>query len=312
MLSELKEWDEFMQTLDLGSGTGASGQIKDVTTATFMQDVIEASRQAPVIVDFWAPWCSPCKQLAPLLEKAVASHAGKVTLAKVNVDENQAIAGQLQIQSLPTVYAFADGRPVDGFLGVQSESEIKAFVDRLVGTSEADELADVIDSAEKALEAGDIQDAAEAFAAVLQIEQSNPDAIAGLASCYLKSGDSDRAEQTLKLVPESARHGTKVARVLAALELAKSSETAGDLSDLEGKLAAHPTDHQARLDLAKALASKGRKEDAVNHLLEIVRKDRAWNDEAARKQLVQFFDAWGPKDPATLEGRRKLSSILFS
>ena len=301
----------------LGNKSGAAAApagdiIKDATTATFAKDVLEPSRSTPVIVDFWAPWCEPCKQLTPILEKVVRSHAGKVKLVKVNVDQNQALAGQLRVQSLPTVYAFRDGRPLDGFMGVQPESAVKAFVDRLLGDEGAEDLAAALAAGEKALEAKDLQGAAEIYAAILQEDPQNAAALAGLAQCYIKSGDTARAEQTIALVPPDKRDAAPVASVRAALELARTAATAGDVGKLEAKVQAAPGDHQARLDLAIALAATGKKSEALDQLLDIFRRDRKWNEEAARKQLVQFFDAWGPKDPATLEGRRRLSSLMFS
>jgi putative thioredoxin len=291
---------------------GVSDVIKDATTATFAKDVIEASRTAPVLVDFWAPWCGPCKQLTPLIEKVVRAQNGKVKLVKINIDENQTLANQLRIQSIPTVYAFRDGRPLDGFQGAQPESAIKAFVDRLLGEEAAMDAAQAIEAADKALEAGDLQGAAEVYAAVLQQDAQNVGALAGLAKCYLKSGDIARAEQTLGLVPPDKRDSGPVASVRAALDLAKLAPKAGDTTKLGAKVAAEPANHQARIDYAMALAAGGKKAEALDQLLEAVRRDRKWNEEAARKQLVQLFDAWGPKDPATLDGRRRLSSILFS
>lgn len=303
--------------MDLGLGKGAPAGadadiIKNATTATFAKDVIEASKSAIVLVDFWAAWCGPCKQLTPLLEKVVRSYKGKVRLVKVNVDENQAISAQLRVQSLPTVYAFRDGRPLDGFMGAQPESTVRAFVDRLVGEEGAQDLEAALQHADAALEAGDLQTAAETYAAILQQEPQNVAALAGLAKCYLKSGDTGRAEQTIALVPPDKRETAAVASVRAALDLARNAAKAGDVDKLKAKVAANAADHQARIDLAMALAAKGAKAEAVDQLLESIRRDRKWNEEAARKQLVQLFDAWGFKDPAAIDGRRRLSSILFS
>jgi putative thioredoxin len=295
-----------------GQSLGGGDIVKDATLATFAKDVLEASRNVPVLVDFWAPWCEPCKQLTPVLEKVVRSFGGKVQLVKVNIDQNQALAGQLRIQSIPTVYAFRDGRPLDGFQGAQPESAVRAFVERLLGEEAAMDAAAAIAAADQALEAGDLQGAAEIYAAVLQGEPQNAAALAGLARCYLKSGDAARAEQTLELVPPDKRDSAPVASARAALELAKVAGKAGDIGKLKAQVEAQPANHQARLDYAIALAAGGNKSEAAEQLLESFRRDRKWNDEAARKQLLKLFDAWGPKDPATLEGRRKLSSILFS
>jgi len=301
-------------TVDMGGGQAPAGGdiVKDATLSTFAKDVLEASRQVPVLVDFWAPWCEPCKQLTPILEKVVRSFGGKVRLVKVNIDQNQALAGQLRIQSIPTVYAFRDGRPLDGFQGAQPESAVRAFVERLLGEEAALDAAAALAAADQALEAGDLQGAAEIYAAVLQSDPQNAAALAGLARCYLKSGDTARAEQTLELVPPDKRDAAPVASARAALELAKVAGKAGDVGKLAAKVEAAPGDHQARIDYAVALAAAGKKAEAAEQLLESFRRDRKWNDEAARKQLIKLFDAWGPKDPATLEGRRKLSSILFS
>jgi putative thioredoxin len=291
---------------------GDAALIKDTTTAAFAKDVIEASRQQPVLVDFWAAWCGPCKQLTPVLEKVVKSYKGKVRLVKLNVDEHPTIAGQLRVQSLPTVYAFRDGRPLDGFMGAQPESAIRAFIDRLLGDDSQADVSAALEAAEQALGAGDLQGAAELYAGILQEDRQNVAALAGLAKCYLKSGDIERAEQTLALIPPDKRNAAAVASVQAALDLARKAGNTANAKELEARVSANPTDHQARLDLALALAARGEKARAVEQLLELVRRDRNWNDQAARKQLVQLFEAWGPQDPQTIEGRRRLSSLLFS
>jgi putative thioredoxin len=297
-----------------GGSPGAAGAdvVKDSSTAQFAKDVIEASKSMLVIVDFWAPWCGPCRQLTPTIEKVVRSYNGKVRLVKINVDENQALAGQLRVQSIPTVYAFRDGKVIDGFMGALGESQLRTFMERALGADAGNELDDILAEAEQAFAAGDLQAAAEIYAAVLQQDQQNAAALAGLARCYLKSGDLERAEQTIALVPPDKARGAAIESVRAAIELARKAQESGDSSELDAKVKANPADHQARYDLAVALAAKGRKADAVDHLLEIVRRQRNWNEEAARKQLVQFFEAWGPKDAATIEGRKRLSSLLFA
>ncbi|MEQ1696803.1 MAG: thioredoxin [Hyphomicrobiaceae bacterium] len=301
--------------MDLGStkspGTAAN-IVKDATSASFAKDVIEASKAALVLVDFWAPWCGPCKQLTPVLEKVVRSYNGKVLLVKINTDEHPAIAGQLRIQSLPTVYAFKDGRPLDGFMGAQPESAIRQIIDRLIGPSDEDaDLEAVLASGDEALAANDLPGAAEVFAAVLDADQGNVRALLGLTKVYIQSGDLTRAEATLDVIPPDKRKQAAYDSVKALLDLAKKAGTTDNSAELEARLADNPADHQARSDLAVALAARGDKEQAVEHLIEIVRRDRNWNEQAARQQLVQLFEAWGPKDPCTIEGRRKLASLLF-
>ena len=285
--------------------------IKNTTTKDFMRDVVEASREVPVLVDFWAPWCGPCRQLTPLLEKAVRAAKGAVKLVKMNIDEHPQIPGQMGVQSIPAVFAFQDGRPVDGFMGALPESRIKSFIARLIGDESADAAAD-LDEADEALAAGDANTAAQAFAEALQKDAENERAAAGLAKCYIKTGDLTRAEQTLALVPPAKADSAPVASARASLELARKAANAGDAESLRAKLAANPNDSQSRFDLAVALNAKGDRQGALDELLTIIRKDRAFNDDAARKQLLQLFDAWGPSDPATISGRQRLSSLLFA
>jgi putative thioredoxin len=290
-----------------------SAYIKDSNIETFAADVIDASREVPVIVDFWAPWCGPCKQLGPMLEKLVNEAKGAVRLVKVNIDENQEIARQLRIQSIPTVYAFKNGQPVDGFMGAVPESQLRAFLQNLTGGHAGhDHAEEVLAAADEAFAAGDVNMAAQAYAHVLQDEPGHPKAVAGLARCYLKTGDVERAKNTLQLVRPDGATDEAIRAVEAELKLREQAADTGDLDEFKKKLDADPNDHQARYDLALALDAKGDRENAMNELLDIVKRDRKWNDDAARKHLVTLFEALGPADPLTLAARRKLSSILFS
>ncbi len=290
----------------------ADGFIKDTTTQTFVKDVIEESRRQPVLVDFWAPWCGPCKQLTPVLEKAVKAAKGKVRLVKMNIDEHPAIPGQMGIQSIPAVIAFVNGQPADGFMGALPESQVIAFLERLTKDRIGGEAKDLLKAADAALAEGDAAGAAELYAQLLAEDPENVPALAGLARCHVETGALDQAKQTLALIPETKRNDAAVAAARAAIDLADQAKSLGPIAELEQKVAANPLDHQARFDLALALNGKGRRQDALDHLIAIVKRDRKWNDDGARKQLVQFFDAWGPTDEATVEGRRKLSSILFA
>ena len=288
------------------------GAIKDTTTQSFVTDVIEESKRQPVLVDFWAPWCGPCKQLTPVLEKAVRAAKGKAKLVKMNIDEHPAIPGQMGIQSIPAVIAFANGQPVDGFMGALPEGQVVAFIERITKSRIGGEEADLLKAADAALVEGDPAGAAQLYAELLAQDATNVHALAGLARCYIETGAIEQAKQTLAMVPEGKAREAPVAAARAALELAEQAKSLGPIADLEQKVAADPADHQARFDLAVALNGKGRRLEAANHLLEIVKRSRQWNEDGARKQLVQFFEAWGPTDEATVEGRRRLSSILFA
>jgi putative thioredoxin len=290
----------------------ADDLIKDTTTQNFVKDVIEASKKQPVLVDFWAPWCGPCKQLTPVLEKVVKAAKGKAKLVKMNIDEHPAIPGQMGIQSIPAVIAFVNGQPLDGFMGALPESQVTAFLERLIKDRIGGEEKDLLKAADAALAEGDAAEAADMYAQLLAQDPTHVQALAGLSRAYLKTGALEQAKQTLALIPEGKRNDAAVAAARAGIELAEQATSVGPVADLEQKVAASPLDHQVRLDLALALAAKGRRKEAVDHLLEIVRRDRKWNDDAARKQLVQLFEAWGPTDEATVEGRRRLSSILFA
>lgn len=292
--------------------SGATGLVKDTTTNAFMVDVIQESRNQPVLVDFWAPWCGPCKQLGPVLEKVVTEARGKVKLVKMNTDEHPSIAGQLGIKSLPSVIAFIDGQPVDGFMGAQPESQIRTFIDRITKPIAEADIAALLDQADALFVEGDLPGAAELYSGALMQSPADARAMAGLVKVQIAAGDLEGARDMLESVaPEIADHAAFKA-VRAQLALLETAPEAGEVENLEAALARDPADHQARADLANALAAAGRKDEAVDHLLTIIKQDRAWNEDGARKQLVGLFEAWGFADPAAVSGRRRLSSVLFS
>lgn len=286
--------------------------VKDGTDQGFMADVIEASRDTPVIVDFWAPWCGPCKTLGPPLEKAVRAAGGKVKLVKINIDDHPGVAGQLGVRSIPAVYAFDNGRPVDGFMGALPESQIKMFVDRLAGAAVEEDIDALIAQAAESLSLGDIGGAAQSYAAALQVDPKNTKAIAGMARLYLKASDPEQARAVLDMAPPEKANDAEIAGVRAALELAESASTAGDAGELEQRVARNPDDLQARFELAEALSARGELEPATEQLLAIIAKNRDWNEDAARKQLLKIFEAAGPASDIAKQGRRKLSALLFS
>jgi putative thioredoxin len=298
--------------LDQAGTATADVVVKDTTTQAFVKDVIEESKRQPVLVDFWAPWCGPCKQLTPILEKAVKAAKGKVKLVKMNIDDHPAIPGQMGIQSIPAVIAFVNGQPADGFMGALPEGQVTAFLERLTKDRIGGEAQDLLKAADAALAEGDAAGAAAMYSELLAEEGDNVPALAGLARCYVETGALDQAKQTLAMIPEAKQNDAAVAAARAALELAEQSKNLGPVNELEQKVTANPLDHQARFDLALALNGNGQRAEALDQLIAIVKRDRKWNDDGARKQLVQFFEAWGPTDEATIEGRRRLSSILFA
>ncbi|WP_353348759.1 co-chaperone YbbN [Aquicoccus sp. SU-CL01552] len=304
--------------MDILSGNGAAPAadlIKDSSEANFMADVIEASKEVPIIVDFWAPWCGPCKTLGPLLEEAVKAAGGAVKMVKVNVDEAQMLAGQLQIQSIPTVYAFFQGQPVDGFQGALPGSEIKAFIDRVIqaaGGEAGGGLDEAVAAAEEMLDQGAAADAAQTFAAILGEDPNHAGAYGGLVRAHIATGDLDQAEAVLNGAPAEISHAPELEAAHAQLELARQAADAGPVAELTAAVEADPNNHQARFDLATALHAKGDVEEAVAQLLELFRRDREWNDGAAKAQLFTIFEALKPNDPVVLNGRRKLSSMIFA
>ena len=289
--------------------------VKEVSEATFMQDVVEASKERPVIVDFWAPWCGPCKTLGPQLEEAVKAANGAVTMAKVNVDENQAIAGQMQVQSIPTVFAFSNGQPVDGFQGAVSASEIKAFVDRVVAANGGEVesgLESAVASAEQMLDDGDFEAAIETFSAILEEDANNTKSYIGLIKCHIAVGDLDQAEAILNGIPLEISQSPEIEAVHAQIELAKQARDAGPINELSLLVEKNPDDNDARFKLAQALHGAGQVDDAVDQLLELFKRDREWNDGAAKAQLFTIFEALEPNNEIVLNGRRKLSSLIFA
>ena len=295
--------------------------VKDSTDRTFKADVIDASKEAPVLVDFWAPWCGPCRTLSPTIEKVVNEKAGKIRLVKINIDENPSIAGQLGVQSIPAVFAFAGGRPVDAFIGAYPESEVRKFADKVIAAagpgqpaagSIEEEIKAAMTAATEALGAGDLNTAAQIFGMVLQHQPDNADALIGMARVYLKAGEGQQAQAVADTIPEPARKGADYTSLIAELKLLTEAASLSETEELEAAIEANPDDHQVRFDLALALNAEGKRVEAAEQLVTLMKRDRTWNDDGARKKLLEFFEAWRAKDPATLKGRRLLSSLLFS
>jgi len=296
----------------IGAAAAAPDLIKDSDSQNFMADVIEASQEVPVIVDFWAPWCGPCKQLGPTIEKVVKAAQGKVKLVKINIDDSPEIAQQLRIQSIPAVFAFHQGQPVDAFVGAQPESQVRAFVEKLAGGIGPSPVDEALEAAQAALDGGEVAAAGNLFGQVVQADPGNPEAIGGLARCYILNQDLDHARQTLDLTPEEHKEHAAIVAAQSALALAEQASNAGDPTELCQAVEADPANHQARYDLAIALMGNGDNEGAIDQLLEILKKGADWNEGAAKTQLLKIFEALGPTDDLTKSGRRRLSAILFS
>lgn len=298
-----------------GAAAGGGDLIKDTTMTSFVADVIEASKQQPVLVDFWAPWCGPCKQLTPLIEAAVQKAGGRVKLVKMNIEEFPEVAGQMGIQSIPAVVAFKDGQPADGFMGAVPEGEIAAFIDKVAGPAGPSPIDEMLEQGQAALEAEDFGGAAQIFAAILQAEPETVAALVGMVECYIGTDQAEKALELLDMVrqqmPDLAEDPA-LATLETKIELLKQAEALGDTGEMEAQLAADPDNHQVRFDLAVALNGRGDRTGASDLLLHIIQHDRDWNEDAARTQLLQFFETWGAKEPATKAGRRKLSALLFS